>query len=85
MPGRAELLRSRFTVALTVTHAMNCGSWWRSGFSEKSRSVFGLLSGYLEQCAHCARPPDYEFPRFESSASSLCALICLLYPCCVRV
>jgi|SRR5882762_1850391 len=82
MLGCTELLRLRFAGALTVTHAMSCGIWRRSGFGEKSRSVLGLLLVFLDQCAWCVCPPDYEFPQFESSASFLCALIYLLYPCC---
>ena len=59
MPGHAELLRLRFAGALTVTCAMSCGVGRRSGFHEKLRSVFGLLSVFLDQCACGACHSDY--------------------------
>ena len=68
MPECTKLLRLRFAGALTITHATNCGIWRRSGFDEKSRSVFGSASVFLDQCAHCTHPSDYVFLQFKSFA-----------------
>jgi len=83
MLGCTELLRSRFAGVLTITCATSCRIGRRLVFGEKLRSIFGLLLGFLEQCAHCICPPDHEFLWFKPSAYFLCALIYLRYLHCM--
>jgi len=77
MLGCTKLLRSRFAGVLTITCATSCRIGRRLVFGEKLRSIFGLLSGFLEQRAHCTCPPDYEFLQFKASVYFPCILIYL--------